>query len=134
MANTIDDLRTHLFETLKALKDPEKPMELDRARAIADVSKVIVESAKVEVDFLKVTGATQSTEFLPVAALPSRPALQGQRPREISAVPKPSQAPSEVCLLCGVKLTTPYLIERGLCGSCSDRPEARQLKTGTARP
>lgn len=40
-------------------------MELDRARAIADVAKVIVDSAKVEVDFLKVTGAATSTGFIP---------------------------------------------------------------------
>lgn len=61
----IDDLRNHLFETLEALKDDDKPMDLDRARAIADVARVIVDSAKVEVDFLKVTGAVRSTGFLP---------------------------------------------------------------------
>jgi hypothetical protein len=63
--NKIDDLRNHLFETIEALKDDEKPMELACARAIADVAKVLVESAKVEVDFLKVTGAVRSTGFLP---------------------------------------------------------------------
>lgn len=65
MKNKIDDLRNHLFETLEALKDEEKPMDLDRARAVAEVAKVIVESAKVEVAFLKVTGAARSTAFLP---------------------------------------------------------------------
>lgn len=54
--NKIDDLRDHLFETLEALRDEEKPMDLDRAKAVTDVAKVIVESAKVEVAFLKVTG------------------------------------------------------------------------------
>lgn len=63
--NKIDDLRNHLFETLEALKDDEHPMDLDRARAVADVAKVIVDSAKVEVTFLKVTGALRSTSFLP---------------------------------------------------------------------
>jgi len=63
--NKIDDLRNHLFETLEALKDEEKPMDLDRARAVAEVAKVIVDSAKVEVSFLKVTGALRSTNFLP---------------------------------------------------------------------
>lgn len=63
--NKIVDLRDHLFETLEALKDEEKPMELARAKAIADVSRVIVDSAKVEVDFLKVTGGLRSTDFLP---------------------------------------------------------------------
>ena len=65
MKNKIDDLRNHLFETLEALKDKEEPMDLERARAIADVSRVIVDSAKVEVDFLKVTGQIRSTDFLP---------------------------------------------------------------------
>lgn len=63
--NKIDDLRNHLFETLEALKDKDEPMDLDRARAVADVARVIVDSAKVEVDFLKVTGGTKSTDFLP---------------------------------------------------------------------
>lgn len=63
--NKIQDLRDHLFETLEALKDEDKPMDLGRAKAIADVAKVIVESAKVEVGFLKVTGALKSTDFLP---------------------------------------------------------------------
>ncbi len=65
MKNKIDDLRNHLFETLEALKDEEKPMDLARARAVADVARVIVESAKIEVDFLKVTGALKCTDFLP---------------------------------------------------------------------
>lgn len=63
--NKIGDLRNHLFETLEALKDEDKPMDIDRARAVAEVAKVIVESAKVEVNFLKVTGAVRSTNFLP---------------------------------------------------------------------
>lgn len=63
--NKIEDLRNHLFATLEALSDKEDPMDLDRARAVADVAKVIVDSAKVEVDFLKVTGAVRSTNFLP---------------------------------------------------------------------
>lgn len=82
MKNKIDDLRNHLFETLEALKDDDKPMDLDRARAIADVAKVLVDSVKVEVDFLKVTGALKSTNFLPVEedAAPIRPV-----PRRITA-------------------------------------------------
>lgn len=63
--NKIEDLRNHLFETLEQLKDKDDPMELDRAKAIADVAQVIVNSAKIEVDFLKVTGRTGSTGFIP---------------------------------------------------------------------
>lgn len=65
MKNKIEDLRNHLFETLEALKDPDRPMELDRARAVADVGRVLVDSAKVEVEFLKVTGQARGTDFLP---------------------------------------------------------------------
>lgn len=79
--NKIDDLRNHLFETLEALKDDEKPMDLARAKAIADVAKVLVESAKVEVDFLKATGALKSTDFLPS----EEDAVQIRR-RQIAAV------------------------------------------------
>jgi hypothetical protein len=78
--NKINDLRDHLFATLEALRDEEKPMELDRARAVADVARVIVDSAKVEVEFLKATGAAKSTGFLPEdtddqPAAPARPRL-----------------------------------------------------------
>lgn len=80
MSRKIDDLREHLFATLSALRSKDAPMELDRARAVADVARVIVESAKVEVDFLKVTGAIKSTDFLPDGdeLKPARPQLNGQ--------------------------------------------------------
>jgi hypothetical protein len=55
--NRMSDLRNHLFETLESLKDDEKPMDLDRARVVCDVAKNLIESAKVEVQFLKVIGA-----------------------------------------------------------------------------
>jgi hypothetical protein len=85
--NKIDDLRDHLFETLEALKDEEKPMDIARARAVADVAKVIVESAKVEVAYLKTTGAWSGTGFIPdepeKRALPpgSKPNGSGKEPR-----------------------------------------------------
>jgi len=128
MPNTMDDLRSHLFDTLAALKDTEHPMDLDRARSVADVAKVLIESAKVEVEFLKVTQAAKSTDFLPVTYRPSIA-------ERIASVPGPGPAApvGERCVLCGVKLTNAYLIERGLCGTCSDRPEAKPLKAAGAR-
>lgn len=71
MKNKISDLRNHLFETLEALKDKENPMDLDRARAISDVAQTIINSAKVEVDFMKQTGA-MGTEFIPEEKAPLR--------------------------------------------------------------
>lgn len=60
MSNNIDELRRHLFETLAALKDKDAPMDIDRAKAVSDVAQVIINSAKVEVDYAKVTGAKGS--------------------------------------------------------------------------
>lgn len=65
MKNKIEDLRNHLFATLEGLLDEQNPMELDRARAVADVAQVLVNSAKVEVDFLKVTDSVQGSGFIP---------------------------------------------------------------------
>lgn len=63
--NKIDDLRNHLFEALEALKDEDQPMDIDRAKAIADVARVIVDSAKVEVRYLEVMGGSYGSGFLP---------------------------------------------------------------------
>ena len=76
MKNRIEDLRNHLFETLEALKDPDKPMDLDRARVVAEVAKVVVASAKVEVDCMRVTGAVRSTGFIPEDRLLAEPEPQ----------------------------------------------------------
>lgn len=46
--NKIEDLRNHLFATLEALQDEDDPMEVERAKTIADVAQVIVNSAKIE--------------------------------------------------------------------------------------
>lgn len=73
MKNKIEDLRNHLFATLEALQDKDKPMEIDRARAVADVAKVLVDSAKVEVDFLRVTDAAGGTGFISEARQISGP-------------------------------------------------------------
>ena len=64
MKNKIEDLRNHLFETLEALKDEDKPMDIDRAKTISEVAGVIVESAKAEVKFLEAVGGTGSG-FIP---------------------------------------------------------------------
>jgi hypothetical protein len=63
--NKIQDLRNHLFETLEALKDEDNPMDIDRAKAIASVSQAIINSAKIEIDYIRITGNEGSTEFIP---------------------------------------------------------------------
>lgn len=66
MSNTIADLRKHLFDTIAALKDTDKPMEIERAKTIADVAQTIINSAKVEVDFMRMRGDdSKGTGFIP---------------------------------------------------------------------
>jgi hypothetical protein len=55
--NTINDLRDHLFETLEALKDEDKPMDLARAHAVVEVSQAIINTAKAEIDLMKAVNA-----------------------------------------------------------------------------
>lgn len=76
MSHNIEDLRDHLFAALDGLSDEKKPMEIERARAIADVARVIVDSAKAEIQLLNATGAKYTrTQFIPLPAPPSEPRL-----------------------------------------------------------
>lgn len=62
--NDITELRSLLFDTIRGLNDKANPLELDRARAINETAQVIINSAKVEVDHAKATGAITTTGFL----------------------------------------------------------------------
>lgn len=64
MKNRMEDLRNHLFETIERLKDKDDPMDLDRARAIKDVGQTVVNSAKVEVDYIEATGQQGKSPFI----------------------------------------------------------------------
>lgn len=75
MKNKIDDLRNHLFATLEALSDDENPMALDRAKVIADVAQVVINSAKVEVDAMQVTRRLSNSQFLQLPKPDERDAL-----------------------------------------------------------
>ena len=66
MKNKIEDLRNHLFATIEGLLDPDKPMELDRAKAVAEVAQVMINSAKVEVDMVKALGAATGSGFMQI--------------------------------------------------------------------
>jgi hypothetical protein len=69
------DLRNHLFEVMEALKDEEKPMELTRAKAVVDVAQTLINSAKVEVDFLNAIDSSEATEFFDMARIERRRSL-----------------------------------------------------------
>lgn len=89
MKNKIEDLRNHLFQQLERLNDDSViegdglDREIKRAKAMSEVAKTLTDSARVEVDFLKMrtnsprlVGARsdfiESTKALPA------PAFDGQ--------------------------------------------------------
>jgi hypothetical protein len=71
MKNKISDLRDHMFAALERLGNEELSeedlkKEISRSQAISEVGKVIVESAKTEVMYAKLTGrrGDEPTKFL----------------------------------------------------------------------
>lgn len=81
--NGITDVRTVLFDTLRALSSKENPMELDRAKEINEVAQTLINSAKVEIDALRVIGGSGSgfIQALPPVKPGQKPALgEPQRP------------------------------------------------------
>lgn len=78
MKNGIDDLRNHLFATLEALQDEDKPMDLDRAKAVAEVAQTLINMAKVEVEFAKTTGHDTGGSFFAPKKSPGLRAIEGK--------------------------------------------------------
>jgi hypothetical protein len=66
--NKIQDLRDHLFETIEQLKEGDNKMPIERAKTIAEVAQVIINTAKLEIDFIRATdkldGHYPSTGFI----------------------------------------------------------------------
>ena len=65
----ISTLRSHLFATLEGLRNGS--IEVDKAHAINETAQVLINSAKAEVDFMKVTGNKTASGFIPVDETPS---------------------------------------------------------------
>ena len=59
----IDQVRQSLLDTLADLRSRENPMDIDRAKAVATVASVLIDSARVENEYLKLTGQDHS-QFL----------------------------------------------------------------------
>ena len=56
----IDQVRQSLLDTLADLRNKEQPMDIERAKAVAQVASVLVDTAKVENEYLKLTGQDRS--------------------------------------------------------------------------
>lgn len=89
----INTLREHLFTTLQGLQDKDKPMEIERAKAICDVGQVIINSAKAEIDFLRANGSVE-TKFFTRPALPAPGAGRAPLPPGADDIDDDAPAPS----------------------------------------
>lgn len=116
MSHTIEDLRDRLFAALDGLADKKQPLEIDRAKAIADVARVIVDSAKAEIQLLHATGAKHvGSDFIP---LPEA----SDEPRRLTA---------GGCQYCGGRLKPETNGNGGVidrCASCGRSPAPAKRK------
>lgn len=71
--DNLGTLRALLFETLRGVKDGS--LDTERARGVNEIAKTLVDTAKVEVDFVR---ATDGTESAFIATRESAPALPGR--------------------------------------------------------
>lgn len=62
--NDINELREHLFATLRGVRDKENPMDIDRAKAVVLVAGALIDTARVEVDYVRVTGDAGGSTFI----------------------------------------------------------------------
>lgn len=126
MSHNIEGLRDRLFSALDGLADEKNPMPIERARAIADVARVIVDSAKAEIQLLHATGAKDAgTEFIPLAS-----PMNGAQRR--LAAPATGGCPH-----CGGRLKPETNGNGGLVDKCtncgrSPAPAGRSSKVGAA--
>jgi hypothetical protein len=100
MNKNVDDLRNVLFNVIEGVRNGD--VSLEKARTVADLSQVIVNSAKMEVEFIKATnGKGKASGFLgredgDVPALPEPkpdlpPGIIGITTHRIADKPEPAQ-------------------------------------------
>lgn len=92
MTYNINDLRADMAATIKALREGDEKMTVDKAKAIAELGQTVINSAKVEHDMIRAVGnrVMAPTGFVPLAAKEDtldqqdrggRPALDGPKPK-----------------------------------------------------
>ena len=74
--NDINKLRDVLFESIERIKSGSTK-DIQHERAIADAAQVIINTAKVEIDYIKATGAKTATNFLPEESVNSNDRVGG---------------------------------------------------------
>ena len=73
----IDQVRQSLLDTLSDLRNKEQPMDIERAKAVAQVASVLVDTAKVENEYLKITDQNRSGFLEQSVEKPSVPRIDG---------------------------------------------------------
>lgn len=76
MSKTIEDLREHLFATIQGVRDGS--VSIEQAKTVSELSQVVVNTAKVEVDFVRATERRDS-RFLGIVDDQPAPAPPGRR-------------------------------------------------------
>jgi ribosomal protein L17 len=67
--NKLSDVRDHIFMALERLSDEtltndQVNVEVDKAKAISQLAGTLIQSAKVEIDFINATGVMESQSDL----------------------------------------------------------------------
>lgn len=66
MSNDIHALRAHLFQEIAALREGKSGATIERAKAVSEIAQTIINSAKVELEFMRQT-ERKTSEFIPVS-------------------------------------------------------------------
>jgi hypothetical protein len=83
---TIEGLREHLFSVIEGVRAGS--VKVDQARVVNDLAQTLVNSAKVEIEYLRAT-KRNSSRFLNAP-----PAVDGET--ESAATPKPGALPNGI--------------------------------------
>lgn len=93
--NNVEALRDSLFDTMAKLKDGK--IDVATAKAAADLGQTIINTAKVEIDFARVTKTDVGSTFIT---------------RRITALPVPGAPPSAPAQLVDATQPEPDLVEK----------------------
>lgn len=93
MSYTVTDLRDDLAATIKALRSGDAGMTVEKAKAISELGQTMINSAKAEVEMLKVIGrrhTAPASGFIPLESQPDSLDLQdGDQQRRLDGPGRP---------------------------------------------
>lgn len=70
---SINDLRAVMMDTIRAVRDGS--INIEQAKAVADIGRVMVDTAKVEVDFLRIVTNPENRNNEGTGFIPSQKKL-----------------------------------------------------------